>query len=257
MPKFGYLVVEGPHDVEFAYRLLRPFGLSRVRLENDLDQFFKPLVPRTFPHDGDLQKRMPVPLFLQSSTHAIALHSAIGDSRLVATVEENANLLALQSLTGVGIMLDTDNEIPATDRYSAIRTAMDAKGFRLPANAGEIASGSPKLGAFVLPDNATTGNLEDLLLECAANAYPELLESARKHVDVAVDQAGRLARDGEDLSKTPYRNKAIVGAIASVLRPGKAVQTSIQDNQWIKGERLQLDRIKAVQVFLANLFELF
>ena len=46
MPKYGYLVVEGPHDVEFVYRLLSPFGMSRVRLEKDLDPFFSPLIPR-------------------------------------------------------------------------------------------------------------------------------------------------------------------------------------------------------------------
>jgi hypothetical protein len=249
MPKYGYLVVEGPHDVEFAYRLLSPFGLKRVRLENELDPFFKPLVPTTFPHGGDLQKRVPVPLFLQSPTHAIALHSAIGDSRLVATVEENANLVAIQTLTGIGIMLDTDNEIPAADRYRSIRTAMDAKGFKLPPIAGAIATGTPKLGAFVLPDNTSTGNLEDLLLECAQSAYPGLLESATGHVALAQHDRSLPAGDGEDLSKVSFRNKAIVGSIASVLRPGKAVQ-------WIKGERLQVGRIKAVQDFLANLFEL-
>ena len=57
MPKYGFLVVEGPHDVEFVYRLLNPFGLERVRLEKDLDDFMQPLVPRTFPHGGDLEKR--------------------------------------------------------------------------------------------------------------------------------------------------------------------------------------------------------
>jgi len=256
MPKYGYLVVEGPHDVEFAYRLLSPFGLSRVQYEKDLDGFFKPLIPTTFPHGGDLQKRVPVPLFLQSKTHVIALHSAIGDSRLVATVEENANLIALQSLTGVGILLDTDKEIPAADRYAAIQAAMSRKGFTLPANAGDIAAGTPKYGAFVLPDNASTGNLEDLLIECAQSAYPELLQSATSHVNVAISLGHKLKNDGEDLAKTPFRNKAIVGAVASVLRPGKAVQTSIQDNQWFKGDRLQLDKVKAVQDFLKNLFEL-
>jgi hypothetical protein len=256
MPKYGYLVVEGPHDVEFAYRLLSPFGLSRVQFEKDLDGFFKPLIPTTFPHGGDLQKRVPVPLFLQSETHVIALHSAIGDSRLVATVEENANLIALQSLTGVGILLDTDKEIPAADRYAAIQAVMSRKGFTLPANAGEIAAGTPKLGAFVLPDNASTGNLEDLLLECGQSAYPELVQSATSHVNVALSLAQKLKNDGEDLAKTPFRNKAIVGAVASVLRPGKAVQTSIQDNQWLKGDRLQLGKVKAVQDFLKSLFDL-
>jgi len=257
MPKYGYLVVEGPHDVEFVYRLLRPFQLERIKMVDDVDDLFRDLVPSSFPHEGDLQKRVPVPLFLRSTSHIIAVHSAGGDSRLAATIEETMSLrLKPEVLTGIGILLDSDKEIPASERYRGIRTSMETIRFRLPEQSGEIAPGNPKLGAFVLPDNSSIGNLEDLLLECAVSAYPELLESARKHVDVAVAQAGRLAKDGEDLSKTPYRNKAIVGAIASVLRPGKAIQNSIQDNQWLKGERLQFGRIKAVQNFLADLFEL-
>jgi hypothetical protein len=33
MPKYGYLVVEGPHDIELVYRLLSPFGFERVQFE--------------------------------------------------------------------------------------------------------------------------------------------------------------------------------------------------------------------------------
>src|SRR4051794_33484788 len=102
MPKYGYLVVEGPHDVEFVYRLLSPYGLKRIQFETVLDVFFHPLIPRTFPPDGDLQKRVPVPLFLHSTTHVVAIHSAVGDSRLVETLEENAVLLDPASFTGIG-----------------------------------------------------------------------------------------------------------------------------------------------------------
>src|SRR5688572_21343739 len=117
MPKYGYLVVEGPHDIEFVYRLLNPFGLKRVQWKDDLDPYMLPLVPKEFPPGGDLQKRMPVPLFLQSESHALAVHSAIGDSRLVQTVEESRVSINLDSdfnlMTGVGIILDTDRQIPA------------------------------------------------------------------------------------------------------------------------------------------------
>ena len=37
MPKYGYLVVEGPHDIEFVYRILSPLGFKRVRLESELE----------------------------------------------------------------------------------------------------------------------------------------------------------------------------------------------------------------------------
>ena len=84
MPKYGYLVVEGPQDVELVYRLLKPFNIERIRLEADLDPFFVPLVPRTYPPSGDLLARVPVPLFLGSCTHVVAVHSPLvtpGSSR--------------------------------------------------------------------------------------------------------------------------------------------------------------------------------
>ena len=182
MLKYGYLVVEGPHDIEFVYRLLRLFGLHRIQFEADLDPFLGPLIPREYPPDGDLQKRVTTPLFLQSATHAVAIHSAIGDTRLVQTIEENAAFIDVDQVTGVGIILDSDHEIPAAERYAAIKAEMLAKGFVLPDVAGAVTAGPPRFGVFVLPDNNSTGNLEDLLLECAAAVYPNLLTSAGSYV---------------------------------------------------------------------------
>jgi hypothetical protein len=44
--------------------------------------------------------------------------------------------------------------------------------------------------------------------------------------------------------------------MTSILRPGKAVQTSIQDNRWLRNQALAIPRIAAVQTFLTELFEL-
>ena len=70
------IVVEGPHDVEFVGRLLRLDGFARVRYESELDGFWQPLVPRAFPHGGDLLKRVPVPSFFARGEHSVAVHSA-------------------------------------------------------------------------------------------------------------------------------------------------------------------------------------
>lgn len=260
MPKYGYLVVEGPHDVEFAYRLMAPFGLRRVQWERDLDPYMALLVPSSFPHGGDLQKRVPVPLFLRSASHVIAVHSAIGDSRLVAIIEESRELINLKSdfqrMTGVGILLDTDREIPAAGRYTAIKKGMLAKGFTLPDTPGTVAAGPPRIGAFVLPDNNSVGNLEDILIECAQSVYPSILATAKTHVDSVRATAAGMNIDCDDLTKVPVYNKALVGAIASVLRPGKAIQTSIQDNKWLRDDNLMLASVQTVQNFLVELFEL-
>src|SRR5271165_6051262 len=143
-----------------------------------LDPFFVPLVPRSFPPDGDLQKRVPIPLFLQSETHAVAVHSAVGDTRLIQTVEENAKVLGSAGLAGIGIVLDSDSARTPSDRYVAIRDGLRAKGYDFPDEAGAVSAGPPRLGAFVLPDNASAGTLEDILLDCAQHVYPTLLATA-------------------------------------------------------------------------------
>ncbi|MFM2056801.1 MAG: hypothetical protein RLY71_1186 [Pseudomonadota bacterium] len=257
MRKYGYLVVEGPHDVEFCYRLLSAAGLKRIQHLKDLDPSLDSLVPRSFPHGGDLLKRVPVPLFLQNEQCAIAIHSAVGDSRLVATLQETVEVLGADIFTGLGVMLDSDSDKAATERYDTLRQAvMQELGLSMPDQAGTVSVGPPRLGAFVLPDNLNKGTLEDLLLESAALQYPALLPVAADYVNTAWN-TGLIPNDHQDdIRKPAGRNKAVMGAMASLFKPGKAVQTSIQDNAWLRGQALEIKRIKAVQVFLAQLFEL-
>ncbi len=255
MRKYGYLIVEGPHDVEFTYRLLRPFGMKRVKQESELDNFFASLIPRNYPPDGDLHKRMPIPLFLQSNTHAVAIHSAVGDSQLVNLMSDNAAVLGLQQVVGIEILLDSDKGVPASKRYADIKQELVLRNFKLDAEPGNITQGKPKLGAFVLPDNQSEGTLEDLLLDSANLVYPSLLGIAKQYVNDAKN-AGLSNNDSKDLNKPAGENKAIIGSMANILRPGKAVQVSIQDNDWLKENALSLPRIRTVQQFLQTLFEL-
>ena len=254
--KYGYVVVEGPHDVEMVYRLLRPFGLSRVQFKADLDPFFHPLTEYEFPMDGDLMKRIPVPLFLQSDSHLVAVHAAIGDTRLIDTVEENALAIDHNQLTGVGIILDTDSTKSPSDRYAAVRDGLRAKNFPFPDDAGLLSATTPRFGAFVLPDNQAQGTLEDILLECGALVYPGLLSTATAHVDAAFQDQSLSSEDVKELRKPAGRNKAVIGSIASILRPGRAIQVSIQDNRWLRDAALAILRVQAVQDFLVYLFEI-
>lgn len=258
MKKYGFLVVEGPHDAEFAYRLLRPCGLKRVQREADVPTYLKPLIPREYPPDGDLLKRMSTPLFLTSDTHAIAICRANGDVRLVETVQENIAILDPYQLTGMGIFLDADREktVSANERYAVIQKGMTDLGYTLPLMSGNVTTVAPRIGTYVFPDNLNSGTLEDLLIECATVVYPSLLASAVNHVETGNTDKDLLADDLKDFKKPTGRNKAIVGSIASILRPGKALQVSIQDNRWLSGNTLVLPKILAIQNFLKSLFDL-
>jgi hypothetical protein len=226
MRRFGYLVVEGPHDVEFCYRLLSHAShaqLKRVQKLTNLDPFFRRIVPRQFPHEDDLHKRMPVPLFLQSDQITIGIHSAIGETNLVSTLGDALQTLSLESFHGVGVMLDSDNATPPAQRYESVRQSVK------------------KTTGIELPPTAE---------------YAKLLPLAEQYVQAAATSAELKHDHLTDFRKPSGRQKAVVGAMSSIFRPGKAVQASIQDNDWVRGAALKLPRIREVQRFLTELFDL-
>ena len=48
----------------------------------------------------------------------------------------------------------------------------------------------------------------------------------------------------------------MVACIAAVLRPGKAIQVSIQDNRWVETPLSRFPRLTAIDDFFVSLFEL-
>jgi ABC-type transporter Mla MlaB component len=91
-----YFVTEGPHDVEALGRLLSTLGAKRVKNISDLDPFWVRLVPRTFPHEGDLLRRVPVPIFFQSEQFSVGVHSAIGISQIPRVTRASLAVLSHQ-----------------------------------------------------------------------------------------------------------------------------------------------------------------
>lgn len=251
--KHAYFVVEGPHDVEVVGRLLGERGYRRRRDFAGLDPYWGRLVPRTFPIDGDLLRRVPVPVFFDTMDWSVAVHSAIGVHAVGKTVR--TSLLALGPLDGLGVVIDADYEVSARQRWEALRATIPVD------DCGEapgiVGTGSPRAGIFVLPDNARAGTLEDVLLACAEKTYPKLLGSVRLLVDGLDLRDGETFRDKADRSdfeKPSGRAKAIVGCVGSVLRPGKSIQVSIQDNRWLRdAEALALAEVNALRGFVEAL----
>jgi hypothetical protein len=251
--KYGYLVTEGPHDVEFFGKILKKrFELKRVELLSELDRFWHPLIPRNFPPDGNnFLKRVPIPVFFQNHNHSVAIHSAGSDTRLIQTIQESSVLINPEQLTGIGLVADAD--ISATEQFNSLKKTADF--FSLPDNPGEILKTSPKIGVFILPDNSSEGTLEDILLKCAETSYPSLLDGAYKFVNTT-DLKVLSNEDIKDFNKPSGKKKSVVGCISSILRPGKAVQVSVQDNRWIDDNTLELPHIRSIIDFLSELLEL-
>lgn len=246
----AYFVVEGPHDLEVVGRMLKLHKAKRVKHFDDLDEFWHRLVPRKFPHEGDLLRRVPVPVFFASDELSVAVQVA-GSVEQIPSVATATWANLDNTPEGFGVLLDADDK-DVQKRWSDIVAGLPVE--NAGASPGEVAEGSPRAGVFILPDNQSAGTLEHLLLECAAVAYPSLLSSAKDWIDpISPDDKTIFSNSKErkDFSKPSGKHKAIASSIASVLRPGKSIQVSIQDNRWLTHpDVLNLANVQALKAFV-------
>lgn len=249
----AYFVVEGPHDAEVVGCILKLFAFKRTRQLESLDEYWHSLVPRSYPIDGDLLRRVPVPSFFSRGTDSVAVHSVTGSDNIARTVK--STLLTLdKDPDGIGLVIDCDYESTAVQVWTSLQAKLDIP---LGAEPGSISQGPPRAGAYVLPDNSSFGTLEQILLACAAEAYPKLSRLAHEFVAQINGQDPEIfsnADERADFIKPAGRAKATAGTIANVLRPGKAIQVSIQDNRWLKEPRvLELPLVRSFQDFIARI----
>jgi hypothetical protein len=257
--RYAYLVVEGPQDVEVVARLLKPHGFARIQQVDALDGYWRPLVPLTFPHKGELNRPVPVPVFFASEAVelSVAVQSAGSDSQIVPRVEETLAVLIPASLDALGAILDADSKKPPQERFKAVQASLAKLGLAFPEQPGLVSIAAQRRGIFVLPDNQTAGTLEDLLLECADVHYAGLLREARAFVArIQPDDAAFTREDMRELRKPAGIQKATVASVVSVLKPGRNLQVSLQDNRWLEGAALDLPRVARVQQFLRELLSL-
>ena len=130
MKRYGYLVVEGPHDIEFAARLLREYGLRRITYKRYLEPFWEAVIPKIFPINDNLLKRVPVPVFLENETHSIAIHGAQGITRLVEMLDETCAVLNHNQIASYGFILDADVEHPPQQRFSSLLVELKTLTYR-------------------------------------------------------------------------------------------------------------------------------
>lgn len=244
-------VVEGPHDLEVVGRMLGERGFHRLNQFEELDEYWHRLVPRTFPHKGDLLRRVPVPVFFAAAGASVAVQSAVGDTKIATLAVATVSALDTPP-DALGIVLDADSSAPPLHRWNQLKPLLPVPS--IGNGPGDVATGPIRAGVFVVPDNTAHGTIEDILMECAEQAYPELLRSARAWIDAIDPNDAAIfvnADERRDFGKPAGKSKAIVGAVANVLRPGKAVQVSLQDNRWLRDPKaLALPRVARVQAFV-------
>ncbi len=250
--RYGYLVVEGPHDVAFIGRVLRLSGLGKVQYLRNLDKYWRPIIPTSFPHRDDLLKRVPIPSFFQSATHSVALHSVGGVARLVPSIEETLTVLEKDpQLSALGLFADADTSNPQ-DRFLQLKTELARMGLNISDTPGTISIAGVRTGVFIFPDNRNPGTLDNLLDECAAKVYSSLRDEAVRFRS-AVDRSSLSEEDLQEVNKTSGETKVVLGCVANFLRPTGAIQNSIEDNNWLSQPTIALVKIETLFQFVKDL----
>lgn len=256
-----FVVVEGPQDSEFVAQLFKRMGFNKVRMLDEIESFFCTQILSTeYPVDGDLYARMPTPMYMRRGNDWVAIRSAGGtnDHLLKATYTTLQSLRARpDELDSIAIIRDADDQ-PATECFRALMTdfqpiqLIEGYSINLPDRPGEVSNGLPRVGAYILPDNRDSGALETLLQDCGNAMYPDLMQGAARFVD-SVDVKTLTRKDAQLIKKPFGRQKATVACVADILKPGMAIQTSIDQNRWICDQTASLPRIAPLFNFLSDL----
>lgn len=253
MSKHVLIVTEGPHDEAFIARVAKQrFGFTDLRRKSLVDPFWEKTIPTAFPSNDDLRSRMPVPSFYQSAETDTSLAIVFGGGEAKIGLQATDTLLMLPGVVdSLAIVIDADaSAVPA--RFASVCGDLAAGGLRVPTAAGEVEAGPPRCGVFVLPDNANSGTLEDVLLDCAAVTFPGALTAVATLV-AGVPTMGLSATQLKPFNKPAGPKKASVGGIGAVLRPGMSSQVTIANDEWICAETINLPKVDAFVRFLEQL----
>lgn len=227
------IIVEGAHDIALLEKLLRLNGVDeKINNEKYLPEVWKHTIPTRYPFNADrLERISPIPSFVKNLEVSVAIKNANSDTEIMSVLQQTLHLMEVRELDQVsGIMLvcDADNLNADDKRNKLLASREEKEDFMLNEETMELDVGIKKipLYTFVFPDNNGKGNLENLLLQTAEVEYPELLRFATEYID----KASGINRD---LKKEQKAKKAKVGCIANAMKPGKANQVSIADDNWV------------------------
>ncbi|XKE95407.1 hypothetical protein LG326_03480 [Metaplanococcus flavidus] len=259
MKKYYYFIVEGVHDTAAIWRYIKLMNLNKVLNSDEVDEFWERTIPKNFPHNKELRKRVPVPTFFKNEEISLAVQSAGGDGELIRSMNSITNI-DYAELSGIAIFCDADQKM-ASDRFNEVyKKLLDEvvneelleiiEGTEL----DNFKKGQTNFGVYIFPDNENNGTLEDLLIEGAEISYKELLDSARVYVDTAKNIEATYIREAR--WSISSEKKVLIGVMANILKPGKANQMSIEDNKWISDSTISITKQQKVQDFIRSIMDI-
>ena len=240
---FLLVITEGVHDVNAIAKLFKLRGFTELKKYTDIPSGLIRMIPRQYPSGSGqrLIRLVPHPTFLEQSGRYAAISNANGKEGLGQNL---ADLLlpldekTLRGLAAIAVVADMDDKPPERRQAEVLAQIVHALESDQVIKMETPLAGSLMLyeyrfplRLFFLPDNQNDGTLETLLLAGAERRYPDLQSGACTYLDMAKQSYAQNLKGFNEL-------KATVGVIANVLRPGKANQVSIGDDDWLTQESI-------------------
>lgn len=258
--RFSVAVSEGVHDVMAIVRILSLKGFEEITTISQIPPPFHQLIRQQYPWRNKGQQltwTVSHPSFLVKGGDWVLVSNAGGKSELAENLK---SILATfpksftdAALYGAAILADADKKTALEKReelYDQLAEALaDVDNFEFdpaaPKQMKRFGAVKP-FDVYVFPDDQNRGTLEHILLDGARREYPDLLAKAEDYISFA-----KGLPCAKDLQDNFNDRKAVVGVIANALRPGKANQVSIHDNEWFtKGSLAALPLHQSLSRFI-------
>lgn len=234
------IIVEGAHDIAVLEKLLKLNGVNkRIASAEELPEVWKRTIPSVFPFaEGRLDRITPIPSFVMNDEISVAIKNAGSDKEIMSVLQQMLDTMLYEEkdqLNAIMLLCDADKKTANEKRREMIDGHVKKDDFILEECNNKIildlAVKTVPIYVYVFPNDEETGNLENLLLEAAEEVYPELLSLASDYIKKASEYQ-------KILKKPQYEKKAKVGCIVNTMKPGKANQVSISDDEWISEKTL-------------------
>ena len=235
------IVVEGAHDIAVVEKLLKMNGVKeKVTSEESLPAVWKRTIPSVFPFaEGKLDRITPIPSFVMNKELSVAIKNAGNDKEIMNVLQQMLDTMLYEEkdqLDAIMLLCDADKKNADEKRREMLNNYTAKEDFILKEQNNltflDLVVKEVPVYTYIFPDDESKGNLENLLLETAKEAYPELLILAEEYIEQASEYK-------EILKKPQFSKKAKVGRIANAMKPGKANQVSIADDEWISEKTLK------------------
>ncbi len=259
-----YLLVEGTTDSTVIKKVLEVAYHWTVAESNE---GFPPILNKIigsykYPYKGDISRQsVPAPWFLRRSTGSqedfTIIANGEGLDKLKLVVEPFGALCFQEAWRpdAVALIRDSDKGDPPklAKQSSELNALLAPIGIAFPTRPEIVYEDAKKFGLFCFPGNGLPGALENVLVPLGESLFPNLCAAAKGYVEGRAQYQIRNKSALKDLKKPQGSNKATLSAMAALLKPGKPLNASL-DDQWFKSNLRAVPAFEPLLRFLDELY---